>query len=206
MSSHLSRQAADMEKCIAAARGGDREALGRLLEMCRKYLLLIANTELDSDIQAKVSPSDIVQDTFVEAGRGFLDFRGKTEGELLGWLRQILRNNVANVRRHFETEKREVEREVPLEELQPDTLLREAVKQIESPSKEALAHEQDEQLEQALCKLPVHYRQVLLLHTWDRLTFAQIAAKLGSTEDAVRKLWGRAVEELTKVVEENSGK
>jgi RNA polymerase sigma factor (sigma-70 family) len=65
----------------------------------------------------------------------------------------------------------------------------------------ALVREQSEQLEQAMQHLPEHYRQVLRLHTTDGLTFAQTAEKLGSTADAVRKLWRRAVEELAKRLE-----
>ncbi len=199
--SETPREAADVEKWIVAARQGNREALGRLLEMCRHYLLLVANRELAPAIQAKVAPSDIVQDTFMEAGRDFPGFHGKTEEDLLGWLRCILRNNVANVHRHFETDKREVERELPLEDAELDALLRDAVKQTETPSQQAQAHEQDEQLQRAMQRLPEHYRQVLLLHTSNGWTFVRIAEKLDSTADAVRKLWGRAVEELTKHLE-----
>jgi DNA-directed RNA polymerase specialized sigma24 family protein len=37
--------------------------------------------------------------------------------------------------------------------------------------------------------------------TSEGLTFAQIAEKLSGTTDAVRKLWGRAVEELAKLLD-----
>jgi RNA polymerase sigma-70 factor (ECF subfamily) len=191
--SKRSRLGTEVEKWIVDARQGDREALGRLLEMCRHYLLAVANKELTPALWAKVAPSDIVQDTLLEAGRDFRAFHGGNEEELLAWLRGILRHNVANVRRHFETGKREVVREVSLEE---STAL-----SFETPSREAQAREQDEQLAQAIEQLPEHYRQVLLWHTTEHLTFTQIADKLGSTTDAVRKLWGRAVEELAKLLD-----
>jgi RNA polymerase sigma-70 factor, ECF subfamily len=189
------REAVEVEKWIGKAQKGDREALGRLLNVCRHYLLLMANQELTPALWAKIAPSDIVQDTLLEAGRDFPRFHGGNEEELLVWLGAILRNNVANVRRHFETAKREVDREIPLEELPrvempPD--------QTESPSRQAQAHEQDEQLEKALRQLPEHYRQVLRMHTTDGLSFVQIAAKMGTSADAVRKLFGRAVEDLAK--------
>ncbi len=188
---------AEIERWIAAARRGDRQALGRLLETCRHYLMLIANQELAPAIQAKVAPSDIVQETFLEAGRDFPRFQGTNEEALLGWLRQILRNNVANLHRHFETDKRDMEREVVLD----DDRLQDAVKQTETPSVQARAREQDEQLERAMQRLSEHYRQVLRMHTSEGLTFVQIAEKLDSTADAVRKVWGRAVEELAKHLE-----
>jgi RNA polymerase sigma-70 factor (ECF subfamily) len=195
------KEAAEIEKWIELARQGNKEALGRLLDVCRHYLLLVANKELTPALWAKIAPSDIVQDTLLEAGRDFPGFLGGSEDELLAWLRGILRNNVANVRRHFETDKREVDREVPLEECSPEQLLEGAVSPTETPSKHAQAREQDEQLQRAVAQLPEHYRQVLLFKSTENLTWQQIAEKLDSTPDAVRKLWGRAVEELAKLLD-----
>jgi RNA polymerase sigma-70 factor (ECF subfamily) len=193
--------AGDFEKWIAQARGGNQEALGQLLDTCRRYLLLVANQELIPGVRAKVAPSDIVQDTLLEAGRDFPHFRGLTEEELLGWVRRMLRNNVANAHRRFEAEKRQVDREVRLEDGLADAVLHKAHQQTETPSMHAQAREQDEQLERAMSQLPEHYREVLFLHTSENLTFVQIADKLGSTPDAVRKLWSRAVDELAHLLE-----
>lgn len=198
-------EAGEIERWIVQARGGNQEALGRLLDVCRRYLLLLANQELTPGLRAKVAPSDIVQDTLLEAGCDFVGFRGATEEELLGWLRRMLRNNVANVHRHFETDKRQVDREVPLDDSATDALMHNAVQQAETPSMLARAREQDEQLEHALRQLPEHYRQVLLWHTSEGLTFVQIAEKLGNTADAARKLWGRAAKELAKHLESPHG-
>jgi RNA polymerase sigma-70 factor (ECF subfamily) len=195
------RQAAEIEQWIAQARQGNRDALGRLLDTCRRYLLLVANQELHAALHPKVAPSDIVQDTLMEAGRDFPRFQGATQEELLGWLRGILRNNVANVHRHFETDKRQVALEVPLAETPLVELRDRILDPAESPSGVALARERDEQLERAMQQLPEHYRQVLLWHATDGLTFVQIAAKLGNTADAARKQWARAVEELGKRLE-----
>lgn len=195
------RETADVEKWIREALLGNREALGRLLDLCRHYLLLVASQELAPALQVKVSPSDIVQETMMEAGRDFPRFQGHTEKELLAWLRSILRNNVTNARRHFETGKRHIDREIPLTEAPSEGFQQNLLDRGESPSSLASAREQNEQLEQAMQQVPEHYRQVLRLHNTDGLTFTEIAEKLGSTGDAVRKLWGRAVEELAKRLE-----
>jgi RNA polymerase sigma-70 factor (ECF subfamily) len=190
-----------MKKWIVQAHEGDREALGRLLDICRRYLLFLTNQELDPALGAKIAPSDIVQQTLLEAGCDFPHFQGTSEAELLGWLRGILRNNVANVRRHFQTEKRQVAREISLAESSRTELRHCILDPGESPSGQVLLRERDEQMEQAMHQLPEHYRQVLLWHTIDGLTFLQIAEKLGSTADAVRKLWGRAIEKLAQRLE-----
>jgi len=196
--SERARTSADVARGIVQVRNGSREALGGLLEVYRRYLLRLAVHKLAPAIQAKVDPCDLVQDTFLEAVRDFPRFAGSTEQEWLSWLRCILRNNVANVHRHYETDKRHVIREITLERAAAGDLQHNAAKQNEPPSRKAEDHERNEQLEKALGRLPEHHRQVLLLHVSEGWTFAQIAEKRGSTAEAVRKLCKRAAEELMK--------
>jgi RNA polymerase sigma-70 factor (ECF subfamily) len=104
-----------LEQLIHAARRGSTAALGQLLERCRRYLLLVANHSLDSDLRPKAGASDLVQDTFVEAQQDFSRFQGSSEPELLAWLTKILTNRLANNVRHYRyTLKRSVDREEPL--------------------------------------------------------------------------------------------
>src|SRR6516162_7620228 len=105
----------DAARLLAAARAGSPEGLGQALETCRRYLLLVAQRNLDPALQAKGGASDLVQETFLEAQRDFAQFQGTTEAELLAWLRQLLLNNVGNsARRYRDTAKRAVGREVAL--------------------------------------------------------------------------------------------
>jgi RNA polymerase sigma-70 factor (ECF subfamily) len=59
------------------------------------YLLLLARLQIGRRLQSKVDAADLVQETFLEAHRHFTQFRGRTEEELVGWLRQILAANLA---------------------------------------------------------------------------------------------------------------
>src|SRR5450755_4190289 len=65
-----------LEAWLTAARSGNGDSLGLVLEICRNYLLEIANAELGEDLQAKAGGSDLVQQTFLEAQRDFGQFRG----------------------------------------------------------------------------------------------------------------------------------
>jgi len=56
-----------IDRWIRDARLGSKEALGQMLEGCRQYLLLVANEQFDPDLQDKLGPSDIVQETFLDA-------------------------------------------------------------------------------------------------------------------------------------------
>src|SRR5688500_7722874 len=111
-----SKSSAEKQKIaewIERAKNGSNSALGRALESCRNYLLLVAEREIGGDLRSKGGASDLVQETFVDAQKGFAQFRGQSEEELLAWLRQILVYNVTNFsRRYRETESRRVDREV----------------------------------------------------------------------------------------------
>src|SRR5262245_20956863 len=86
----------DIAHRVQDAREGSSEALGQLLEGCRQYLLLVANQQLDPGLRDKLGPSDLVQETFLDAQQDFRHFHGHTEPELLAWLRRILLNNLAD--------------------------------------------------------------------------------------------------------------
>jgi RNA polymerase sigma-70 factor, ECF subfamily len=185
---------------LAAAQAGSREALGQVLETFRGYLLLVADREMDPELQAKGGASDLVQETFLEAERDFGQFRGGSLDELRAWLRRLLLNNVANFTRQYRRRaKRNVGREVPLEGggssdergagLAADTV---------SPSGQAMAHEQAEALARAMERLPPDYRQVLALRHEGQLTFEEIGQRMERTANAARMLWLRAVERLQK--------
>src|SRR5262249_60240894 len=97
----MPEQSPDISPQLAAARTGSLDALGRVLETYRAYLLLVADRELDPKLQAKGGASDLVQETFMEAQRDFGRFQGTTDGELRAWLRQLLLPNVANFARPY---------------------------------------------------------------------------------------------------------
>jgi RNA polymerase sigma-70 factor (ECF subfamily) len=181
-----------------AARAGSREALGRLLEAARQYLVTIARQELEAELRAKNSPSDLVQETFVEAQRAFGNFQGETEAELLAWLRQLLLHRVGKLRRSFrDTQKRRLTREVALGgDSSSDGPAAALAANVLSPSGQAMEHEQDQALQAALARLPEDYRRVIILRYQDQLPFEEIGRLLQRSPDAARKLWARAVEWL----------
>jgi|SRR6516164_2302251 RNA polymerase sigma-70 factor (ECF subfamily) len=188
----------DAAQWLAAARAGSREALGAGLETCRRYLLLVADRELDPDLRAKGGASDLVQETFLEAQRDFARFRGNSEDEFRAWLRRMLLHRLGKfARRYRRTQKRRLGREVGDQPDGSSSRIRgDVIADMLSPSGEAMALEQTEALQRALSRLPEDYRRVITLRYEEDLSFHEIGRILVRSPAAARMLWARAVERL----------
>jgi RNA polymerase sigma-70 factor, ECF subfamily len=192
----------DPEQLLQLARSGSCAALGRLLEMYRNYLALLARLQIGKRLQGKLDPSDLVQETFLEAHRDFAQFRGGSEAEFVNWLRQIMAMNLANLVRHYYgTQRRDVrlERELALDLDQSSRVLdRGLVAAGSSPSQQAARREQAVLLADALDRLPQDYREVIILRHLEGLTFPEVARRLDRTLDSVEKLWARGLARLRR--------
>jgi len=190
----------DFVSWIDAARAGSRDALGKSLEACRRYLLGIARNEMAPRLQGKGGASDIVQETFLEAQRSFGHFHGTSQEELRAWLRQLLHHRVAKFgRRYRTTQKRNLERErgLPADDLlQQMDSARLAV--LTTPSGLLMADEQAAELREALARLPQEYQQVIALRFGERCSFEEIGQRMQRTANAARLLWLRSIERVKR--------
>jgi RNA polymerase sigma-70 factor (ECF subfamily) len=182
---------------VALLRCPFAQALAWLLEKCRPYLLLIANEEVEPRLRAKVAPSDLVQDSLVEALRDFGRFQGNQCGDLMAWLRRILLHNLDDARRRYQgAAKRRLGSEQSLDDSGADVLGDKLVAPDTPPVERAANLEQAAALDRALRRLPEGYQQVLVLRYREGRPFADVGAALGKSEEAAKKLWLRAVRRL----------
>ncbi len=196
------------DELLGQARSGSVESLGHLLQLYTNYLKLLVLAQLERNLRARVSPSDVVQETFFEAHRDFIQFRGTTSAEFLGWLRRILVNNLCRVvEQHVLAEKRDVRREVSMERLasalEQSTARLEAVLPDPGSSPSAGAHRREMEIVLAdqLAALPTDYRDVIVLRHIEALPFDEVARRMERTSGAVRMLWLRAVKMLRERLE-----
>jgi RNA polymerase sigma-70 factor (ECF subfamily) len=194
----MAERAADVDRLLCEARAGSAEAMGQVLEVFREYLLSIANQRLDPALRAKGGASDIVQETFLEAQRDLVQFAGTTETELKAWLVRLMVNNALNFARTYKsTGKRQVSREVGLPQNTPTGPAGgDLPGDTPTPSVEMMAEERTAALKRAIANLPEDHQRVIVLRNQEDRAFNEIAELMGRTENAVRKLWFRAVEQL----------
>jgi RNA polymerase sigma-70 factor, ECF subfamily len=189
------------------ARGGDTAALSQLLEAYRNYLRLLARTRIDSGFRVRLDPSDLVQETLLEAHRDFQQFVGSSEKELVVWLRQILVRNLTDQLRRHRAKGRDWRRQHSLEVLLDKSCqqLDKALAQgISTPSAKAVQGEQAVLLADALSHLQADYREVIILRNLEHLSFDEIAERMGRSSGAARMLWTRALEKLGRILEGNA--
>lgn len=193
---------------VAQAQHGQQADRDRLFNACRGYVQVMARTQIESWLQAKVDASDLVQETLLEAHRDFHRFQGRTEGEWLAWLRRILAHNVADFVRHYRgTAKRQARREVPLggpgggdsQARWPDPPAA-----IETPSQQLIRADRQLAVAAALATLPDDYREVITLRNVQRLPFDEVATRMGRSRPAAQMLWARALKKLQESLGEIS--
>lgn len=182
------------------ARNGDDAARDELFEKCRNYIGVVARAQLESWMQAKADASDLVQQTLLEAHRGFPKFQGTTEAEWLAWLRKILSHNCADfVRQYRCTQKRQARREVRMD-VSPDRSSRggwgDPRDSGASPSQLVMQREREVQVADAITQLPEDYQEVILLRNLQRLPFDEVARRMERSRPAVQMLWMRALRKL----------
>lgn len=186
-------------------KGRSRADGGQALELdhFRSYLLLLARMRLDRKVRAKLDPSDIVQQTMLEAHQAIQSFRGDNPAAQAAWLRQILARNLANAVRDLTRDKRDATRERSIH-----AALDESASRLEgwlaadesSPSQRAEKHERAMLLAEALANLPEQQREAVILRHFRLASLADIATELDTTTAAVTGLLHRGLKNLRKAL------
>jgi RNA polymerase sigma-70 factor (ECF subfamily) len=170
----------------------------------RSYLYLLARSHIKSRHRAHLDPSDLVQQTLLEAVTTDDQFRGTTSAERMAWLKQILANNLADAVRGLARAKRDVSRERPMDPHQvSDSFTRvdnwlAAVQS--SPSQRAMRSEELLRLADALANLPPLQREAIILHRLHGSTLAEVGQQLDKTPAAVAGLLHRGLKRLKELL------
>ncbi|WZO98331.1 sigma-70 family RNA polymerase sigma factor [Isosphaeraceae bacterium EP7] len=196
---------------IARARGGEAEALGDLCALYRNYMRMVVRTGLGPRLRERVELSDVVQEALVEVVRQFPQFTGQNEAALVGWLRRLVGQKLADLGRYHSRAKRgSGDAALPLDAHWGDggggesnasgggKLLDMLSLDQTSPSEAASRRELTVLLADALASLAETEAMVLWLYHAEGLSFEAIGDRLGVSRKSVRGIWGRGLKDLKR--------
>ena len=179
-------------------------ASGQSLEQYRPYLRCLARLHLDPRLRAKLDPSDVVQQTLLQAYAARDRFRGGP-AERAAWLRAILVRCMAHAARDFGRDRRDVARERSLGaavEESSSRLEQWLAAEQSSPSQQAQRDEQALRLAEALEQLPDAQREAVIQHYWQGRSLVEIGRHLGRSPSAVAGLLQRGLKQLRRHLQE----
>jgi RNA polymerase sigma-70 factor (ECF subfamily) len=169
----------------------------------RDYLLLLARAQLSPRFRARLDPSDLVQQTLLEAHRDFAQFQGTTSEELRAWLRRILFRNLLNATRDLHALQRDVDREVAVEQLIAASSARLEAWLADgrlTPTEQAERSEQLVRVAGALGQLPEAQRAAIEMCYLQDLSRREAAEVLNVTEPALHGLLFRGLRQLRRLL------
>ena len=169
------------------------------LDSYRSYLRLLAGLQISPRLRAKLDPSDVVQQTLLEAYQEIDKLRGKDDAAIAAWLRQILANNLADALRRYGAGARDVALEQSLNEssARMEAWLSDGGT---SPSEQVVRNEQLIQLAEAMEELPDDQRLALDLKHLQGWSVSEIGQQMDRTEASVAGLLRRGVKRLRELL------
>lgn len=182
-----SRGGRTFEAELERAKGGDKSALDRLLEPHLGWLLLCVRKRWPRHLDAKQSPSDLIQSVAREVNETIGRCTSRDETVFRNWLRGILENCRRRALKSWGRIRRNPSCERPIQDgwaASPEP------RDGRTPVPERVVkREEAEWLDQALAYLDDEDRELLRLRHWEGLIFDQIAAQLTQNPDpaAVKK-------------------
>lgn len=176
---------------IAQAKGGSPDALNLLYDRSAARLLAFIRLRLGPDLRGRLESRDILQSAMLRSLERLRQFDGHETRSWMAWLARIAENEIRDRADFQHRQRRDAAREEPLNDEAPlRALTRSALTRV-------IQDEESRRLESALESLSEAHREVILLRSFQELSFAEIARRLNKSEDACRMQLARAMTALT---------
>src|SRR6516225_7941409 len=90
----------DVERLVKQAAAGEAGSWAELMKRYRSRLRRMVSFRLDSRLQGRVDPSDVVQDVFLEAWQHLASYVSRPDISFFLWLRAVAGHTLGDVHRH----------------------------------------------------------------------------------------------------------
>lgn len=195
------------QELLSKVRGGDGEAINRLLERHRESLRRMVQLRLDRALAARVDASDIVQDVLLEASRRLTDYVREAKIPFHLWLRELAKDHLIDAhRRHRKAQRRSVDRERALAGEFADRSSLDLAAQLRdgelTPAAATIRKEFQARVLSALDQLNEEDAEIILMRHHEHLTNAETAQALGLSPPAAGMRHLRALRRLLAILGE----
>lgn len=170
---------------MLAFQAGDRERFGMLMELHREPVLRY----LYRSVGNRAVAEELAQDVFL---RVYLSRNYRPRAKFRTWLFHIATNLALNWLRDHKAESAVL----PLGAWPRHLRRREARAPTQSAEERLIEEARLEEVRAAVHELPARGRAAVLMHKYEEMEYAQIAAVLGCSVPATKSLLFRAYEEL----------
>jgi RNA polymerase sigma-70 factor (ECF subfamily) len=185
---------------------GDSRAWQRLMTDNRARLRRMVSLRMDRRLQGRVDPSDVIQESFIDAARRLPEYAKNPSIPFFVWLRRLtVQRLMEQHRRHLGAQARDASRDVSLydgafPESTTADLTANLFGQFTSPSQAVIRIEQKKRLQDALDSLEPIDREILVLRHFEQLTNGEVCEVLNIDKSAASKRYIRAIERLKDVL------
>jgi len=193
------------QQLVALVKGGDASALDQLCRVYAERVRWMVRLRMGKELRRNLDSMDVVQDVLIHALGGITDFTYENEGDFVRWLSRIAENALRDNWKRFHAEKRDIRKEVRLNDRGPTTGGRSggAPGPIDATTPSVIISRKEDlaRLEQAIDELKPEYREVIVLTRIEGLSYQEVGNRLSKNSEAVRKLVFRAMSALTRIYE-----
>jgi RNA polymerase sigma-70 factor (ECF subfamily) len=202
----MSADSSDVEELVIQAAAGDPGSWSELMTRYRSRLRRMVSFRMDSRLQSRVDPSDVVQDVCFEAWQCLGSYVSQPRTSFFLWLRSVAGHKLGDLHRHhLGAQMRDAKREVSLWQgslpvATSAALAAQLLGNFTRPSEAAIRAERKVQLQTALNAMDPIDREVLALRHFEQLTVSEAAAVLGIKEKAAGMRYTRALRRLKEIL------
>ena len=180
---------------------GDMAALGKLLEEHRPRLVAMVRRRIDPSLAKRVDPEEIVSEAYFTAQRRHAELKEDRALAPYPWLYRIVVDCLIEVYRRETRDKRDLHRDLPLNNGSSADVAASLIHSGTSPSQAAARQEMAERMQKTLDLLSRRDRDILCMRHYDQLSHRDAAEVLGISESAATLRYVRALERLRKLWE-----
>ena len=188
--------------------GGDRDAFNSLFLRYYPRLKLLVRLHMMDKLKAQVEPEDVIQEIYMEVYKNFHKFEYRDPDSFFKWVVTVIGWKINDFNKYFfRTAKRQPGETISLQHTgsEDGPAVGDGLAGTAStPTQIVIEREGYRLLEEALKKLPAHFREVIRLRQFEQRSVKEVAEILNIKRSAVNVLYHRAQRRLHQILREKA--